>query len=210
VRQDAKGIVEERDLGSFFRDAGCKVAGVRLVIDAKRRNTTRGFAFMDFEDIKSTDLALKLRNMEAKGLANKDGKLRIEKAQAVTDEGRDRRHELSDARNQIEEMERKLLFQKARLNELVPMFVVPRAAAPLQPPGAFEPPVRKQPAHTVIPNPQDAVESTANSQGGVAIVLGDGNTTTPLGQVSSISDFACFHRTTPAAKGDDEPRTGGD
>jgi len=80
----------ERDLGSFFRDAGCKVAGVRLVIDAKRRNKTRGFAFVDFEDPASLNLAQKLHNKEAKGLADNDGKLRIEKAHAATDEDRER------------------------------------------------------------------------------------------------------------------------
>jgi len=168
VRRDAGGIVEERDLGSFFRDAGCKVAGVRLVIDAKRRNKTRGFAFVDFEDPASLNLAQTLHNKEAKGLADKDGKLRIEKAHATTDEDRERQRELSDAMNQTDELERKLEFQKARLNGLVPMLVVPRAAVPLRPPGAFELPARKQSAHTAIPNPQDAAESTANDQGDVA------------------------------------------
>jgi len=48
------------------------------------------------------------------------------------------------------------------------MLVVPRAAVPLRPPGAFELPVRKQSVHTAVPNPQDAAESTANDQGDVA------------------------------------------
>merc|ERR1719510_1068842 len=119
VQRYENGIVEEDDLGRFFHDVGCKVAGVRLVIDAKRANKSRGFGFVDFEDYESLDLALKLHNREAKGLADKYGKLRIERARAATDEGTTRQQELSDARNPTEELERTLAFHAARINELV-------------------------------------------------------------------------------------------
>jgi len=168
VRRDAEGIAEERDLGSFFRDVGCKVAEVRLVMDANRRNKPRGLAFLDFEDPESLELALTLHNKEAQGLADKNGKLRIAKAH----EGKDRHQELSDARNQTEEMERKFAFHRAKLNELVREMIQQQhnvgaaqvsgtfAALPL---AAFEPLACKRPAH------KDAAESTANGQGRVAI-----------------------------------------
>jgi len=70
----------EDDLRCFFHDVGCKVADVRLVLDTKREGKNRGFSFVDFEDHESLDLALKLHNKEAEGLAEKDGKLCIEKA----------------------------------------------------------------------------------------------------------------------------------
>jgi len=119
VRRCGKGITEEDDLGRFFRDAGCKVAGVRLVIDANRRGKSRGFGFVDFEDLESLDLALKLHHKEAKGLADNDGKLRIQRAHAATDEGRTRQPELSNGKNPTKELERTLAFHAARINELV-------------------------------------------------------------------------------------------
>jgi len=119
VRRSGKGgIIDEDNLSRFFNDAGCKVAGVRLVVDAKR-DKIRGFGFVDFNDYKSLDLALKLHNKEAKGLAGKDGKLRIERKHAATDEGRTRQQELPDAGNPTEELERTLAFHAARINELV-------------------------------------------------------------------------------------------
>jgi len=119
VRRSGKGgIIDEDNLSRFFNDAGCKVVGVRLVVDAKR-DKIRGFGFVDFNDYKSLDLALKLHNKEAKGLAGKDGKLRIERASAAADESRKRQRELSEARSQTEEMERELALYEARLNELV-------------------------------------------------------------------------------------------
>jgi len=119
VRCFGKSIVEEDDLLRFFHNAGCKVAGVRLVIDAKRSGKSRGFGFVDFEEYESLDLALKLHNKEAKGLADKDGKLRIERKHAATDEGRKKQQEQPDARNPTEELERTLAFHAARINELV-------------------------------------------------------------------------------------------
>jgi len=119
VRRFGNGIVEEDDLLRFFHNAGCKVAVVRLVIDAKRGGKSRGFGFVDFEDYESLNLALKLHNMEAKGLADNDGKLRIERKHAATDEGRKRQQELPDARNPTEELERTLAFHAAKINELV-------------------------------------------------------------------------------------------
>jgi len=118
VRRHERGIVEEDDLGRLFCHAGCKVAGVRLVIDTKRRDVSRGFGFVDFEDRESLDIALKLHNTEAKGLAGNDGKLRIERARATTDEGRKIQQELLDARNQTEEMEQELAFHEDGLNKL--------------------------------------------------------------------------------------------
>jgi len=119
VRRNEKGIVEEDDLSSFFHDAGCKVAGVRLVIDPKRRNASRGFGFVDFEDHESLDLAMKLHNKEAKELADKNGKLRIEKAHSVAEKGKKRAQELMSARKQTEEIEPDLAVHEAWLNELV-------------------------------------------------------------------------------------------
>jgi len=119
VRRNEKGIVEEDELRSFFHDVGCKVAGVCLVMDAKRGERSRGFSFVDFEDSESLDIALKLHNKEAEGLAGKDGKLRIERASAAADESRKRQRELSEVRSQTEDMERKLDLHEARLNELV-------------------------------------------------------------------------------------------
>lgn len=119
VHRSGNDIAEEDDLGCFFRDHGCKVVGVRRVIDAKRGHKSRGFAFVDFEDYESLDLALKLHNREAKGLVGKDGKLCIEMSCTATDESRNRHQVLSDPRYQTEELERKRAFHAARLNELV-------------------------------------------------------------------------------------------
>jgi len=119
VQRRGNDIAEEGVLGCFFRDHGCRVVGVRLVIDAKRNSKSRGFAFVDFEDKESLDLALKLHNREAKGFAEKDGKLRIEKARIAADEGRMRHQILWDAKYQTEELECKLAFHAARINELV-------------------------------------------------------------------------------------------
>jgi len=110
---------KEAALRWFFHDAGCKVAGVNLVMDTKRGDKSRGLSFVDFEDPESLNLALKLHNKEAKELAGNDGKLRIEKARAATDESRKRQQELSEARNQTEEMERELALHEIRLNKLV-------------------------------------------------------------------------------------------
>jgi len=112
VRRCGMGIIEEDDLGRFFRDDGCKVSGVRLVIDANRRGKSRGFGFVDFEDLESLDLALKLQHKEAKGLADKDGKLRTESAHAATDEGRTRQPQLSDGRNQRRNWNEHLPFMR--------------------------------------------------------------------------------------------------
>jgi len=119
VSRIGKSIVEEDDLKCFFHDAGCKVAGVRLVIDAKRHDASRGFGFVDFEDHESLDLALKLHNTEAKGLSDKDGKLRIEKARPATEKGKEGTQELSNVRKQTEEMEREPAVDEARCNEVV-------------------------------------------------------------------------------------------
>jgi len=110
---------KEDALRWFFHDAGCKVARVNLVMDTKRGDKSRGLGFVDFEDPESLNLALKLHNKEAKELAGKDGKLRIEKARAATDESRKRQQELSEARNQTEEMERELALHEIKLNKLV-------------------------------------------------------------------------------------------
>jgi len=75
-------VALEDDLRCFFHDADCKVADVRLVLDTKKEGKNRGFSFVDLEDHESLDLALKLHNTEAGGLAEKDGKLRIVKARA--------------------------------------------------------------------------------------------------------------------------------
>merc|ERR1719458_1534332 len=109
-------MVEEDGLACFFRDAGCKVTGVRLVIDAKRGGKSRGFGFVDFEDYESLDLALQLHNTEARSLAGKDGRLRIERARVAIDEARTREQ---IERCQAEEMERQFAFHAAKLNELV-------------------------------------------------------------------------------------------
>jgi len=119
VRRYGRGIIEEDDLGWFFHDHGCKVVGVRLVIDTKRGDSSRGFGFVDFGDYESLQIALKLHNTEVRDLAGKDGRLKIEQARAATDEGKKKQQELADARNKTEEMERELAFHEARLNELV-------------------------------------------------------------------------------------------
>jgi len=106
VRRNEKGMGVEDDLSCFFHDNGCKVAGVRLVLDPRRHDVSRGFGFVDFEDYESLDLALKLHNKEAKGLVGKDGKLRIEKARSVMEEGNERTQEVPDASKQGEEMRR--------------------------------------------------------------------------------------------------------
>jgi len=179
VRRSGKGgIIDEDNLSRFFNDAGCKVAGVRLVVDAKR-DKIRGFGFVDFNDYKSLDLALKLHNKEAKGLAGKDGKLRIERASAATDEGTMTKQEMSDARNQTGEMERTLAFHAARINELVREAMRKQLSGGATqgsnviealPPAAFEPPAHKEPAHKANPNQHlDAAESTANNQRNVAM-----------------------------------------
>jgi len=107
---------KEDELRWFFHSAGCKVAGVSLVMEAKRRDRSRGLSFVDFEDSQSLDLALKLHNEEAEALAGKHGKLRIARACVAKNEGRKRQHEFLEARNQTEEMEREF---EARPNELV-------------------------------------------------------------------------------------------
>jgi len=85
VQRYGKNIKEENDLRLFFHDAGCNVAAVRLVLDDKRGGKSRGFSFVDFKDHQSLELALTLHNKEAKGLAEKDGNLCIEKAHAASD-----------------------------------------------------------------------------------------------------------------------------
>jgi len=179
MRRFGDSIVEEDDLLRFFHNAGCKVAGVQLVIDAKRGGKSRGFGFVDFGDYESLDLALKLHNKEAKGLAGKDGKLRIERASAATDEGTMTKQEMSDARNQTGEMERTLAFHAARINELVREAMRKQLSGGATqgsnviealPPAAFEPPAHKEPAHKANPNQHlDAAESTANNQRNVAM-----------------------------------------
>jgi len=90
---------------------------VTLVMDTKRKDRSRGLGFVYFEDPGSLNLALKLHNKEAQGLAGKDGKLRIERAHA--DESSKRQKNFSEARNQTEEMERQLAFHETRLNKLL-------------------------------------------------------------------------------------------
>jgi len=109
----------EDDLRCFFHDVGCKVAAVRLVVDPKRAGRNRGFSFVDLEDHESLDLALKLHNQEAKGLADNDANLRVAKAHDGTDQAMKRKQGFSDARKQLEEGERKLAFFEARLNKLL-------------------------------------------------------------------------------------------
>jgi len=55
-------------------------AAVRLVMDSKRRGKNRGFCFVDFADHDSLKraLALTLESEQVRGLAEKDGTLRIE------------------------------------------------------------------------------------------------------------------------------------
>jgi len=158
----------------FFCNAGCKVAEVRLVIDQKKRDECRGFGFVDFEDSESFELALKLHNTEAIGL----GKLHIERANAATEKGRKRQQERLDARNQTKDMEQKLAFHAAKLNELVREFIQKQhvggaiqgnSTVAALPAAAFKPPVCKEPAHKAKPNTQDEAESTANDMGNVAI-----------------------------------------
>lgn len=85
---------------------------------------------MDFDDIVSLGLALKLDNKEAEGLAGNPGKLRIKRARVATDDSGQREQDLSDAsektrrdlweaRDATEEMERNLALQEVRLNEVV-------------------------------------------------------------------------------------------
>jgi len=92
---------------------------VNLVMEKKRDDRSRGLSFVDFEDPESLNLALKLHDKEAKELAGKDGKLRIERARADTDESRKRQQEFSEARNQTEAMERELASHEVRLNKVV-------------------------------------------------------------------------------------------
>jgi len=177
VRRHATGIDEEDDLGGFFRNAGCKVVEVRLVIDSKRRDKCRGFGFVDFEDSESFELALKLHNKEAVGL----GKLHIERARAATDKGTQRQQQRLDARNQTKDMEQKLAFHAAKLNELVWELIQKQhfggatqgssTAAALSP-AAFKPLACKEPAHKAKPKTQDEAESTASDLGNVAIKAG--------------------------------------
>ena len=177
VRRSGTGIVEEEDLSCFFNAAGCKVAGVRLVIDAKRGDKSRGFGFVDFEHYESLDLALKLHNKEAVGL----GKLHIERARAATDKGTKRQQERLDASNQTKDMEQKLAFHAAKLNELVRELIQKQhfggatqgssTAAALSP-AAFKPLACKEPAHKAKPKTQDEAESTASDLGNVAIKAG--------------------------------------
>jgi len=114
----------EDDLRCFFHDVGCKVAAVRLVVDPKRAGRNRGFSFVDLEDHESLDLALKLHNQEAKGLADNDANLRVAKAHDGTDQAMKRKQGFSDARKQLEEVERKLAFFEARLNKLLQLVQV--------------------------------------------------------------------------------------
>jgi len=101
VQRSAK----EEELRWLFHSAGCKVVGVSLVMEAKRKDRSRGLSFVDFEDSQSLDLALKLDNKEAETLAGKHGKLCIARACAAKDERNNRQHELLEARNQTEAME---------------------------------------------------------------------------------------------------------
>jgi len=218
VQRCGKGIVQEDDLLGFFHDAGCKVAAVRLVIDAKRGERSRGFGFVDFEDCESLDLALKLHNTEAAGLADKDGKLRIQMARAATYEGRKKQREPSDARNPSVELEQKLAFHAARLNELVRDAMLKQLSSGANQgngsiaaltPATFEPPVCKKPAHEADPNPRpDSAESTANNQERVAIE-DDLSQSIPhvISRGSPTSGIASSPATEvpPAVKTDDEP-----
>jgi len=180
VRRSGTSIVEEEALSCFFNDAGCKVAGVRLVIDAKRGDKSRGFGFVDFEDSESVNRALKLHNKEAEGLAGKDGKLRIEKSCAVPDEGIKSQQEISDANKQPQEMEPKLALHDAtaRLTELIREAMQRQlngvatqdgTAMEALPSAPFEPPACKEPSHKASPTShQHVTVSTANNQGCVA------------------------------------------
>jgi len=172
VRRHATGITEEDDLGGFFCNAGCKVAEVRLVIDSKRRDKCRGFGFVDFEDSESFELALKLHNKEAIGL----GKLHIERANPDTDKGKKWQRDRLDARSQTTDMEQKLAFHKAKLNELVRELIEKeQIGGAIQGSGtvaAFKQPACKKPAHKAKPNTQDEAESTANDLGNVTIKAG--------------------------------------
>jgi len=102
-----KATIED-DMRCFFHDAGCKVAAVRLVMDTKRNGRIRGFSFVDLEDHESLDIALKLHNNEATGLAEKDGKLRIEKARVCG---------AKDPAMKKKQGERKFALGEAKLDE---------------------------------------------------------------------------------------------
>jgi len=114
-----KGICEEDSLGYFFFDRGCKVESVRLVIDSKRGDASRGFGFVDFEDQESFQKALDLNGKRAPDIAGKDGCLHIEAARPATEESRRKQQDLLQARRATEEMERELRFREARVTELM-------------------------------------------------------------------------------------------
>ena len=131
-----KGLVQrlekENQLRLFFHDAGCKVATVTLVMEVKRGDKSRGLSFVDFEDTQSLDLALKLHNREAHGLAGNHGKLsiqkalpatdeklRIERERAAKDESRKTEHELREVTNQTEKMRQELALCEKRLHVAV-------------------------------------------------------------------------------------------
>jgi len=113
-----KAAIED-DLHCFFHDVGCRVANVRLVLDTRCAGRNRGFSFVDLEDHESLNLALNLRNKEAEGLAEKDGKLHIEKARDATHQAMERKQGGSHAWKQFDEGERKLALCVARLNEIL-------------------------------------------------------------------------------------------
>jgi len=85
------------DLRCVLQEAGCNVAAVRLVMDSKRRGKNRGFSFVDFADHDSLKraLALTLESEQVRGLAEKDGTLRIEQAglHESADQPTKRKHE---------------------------------------------------------------------------------------------------------------------
>jgi len=74
------------DLRGFFTRHGINVAGVRVIMDTSKRGRkkcrSRGHGFVDFDDSKSFEGALALRNEQAVGLAEGDGKLQIQTAKS--------------------------------------------------------------------------------------------------------------------------------
>merc|ERR1712129_64594 len=75
-------VPQEADLRSFFEEEGCKVAGVRVVLDTNVKRghppRSRGFGLVDFEDASSLYLALTFHEKPAVGLATQNGYLRME------------------------------------------------------------------------------------------------------------------------------------
>mmetsp|Transcript_16581 Transcript_16581/g.38304 ORF Transcript_16581/g.38304 Transcript_16581/m.38304 type:complete len:684 (+) Transcript_16581:60-2111(+) len=113
----ASGIVEEDDLGYFFWNLGCKVESVQLVLDT-RSDKSRGFGFINFEDVPSVEKALAQSGTEGSKLTLAGTRLNVEVARPAVPAAVQKKKQLQQARQKTEEMERTLRMRQAHVQEL--------------------------------------------------------------------------------------------